>query len=530
MLLLAISLNCVVALAQAEEPVRLYEGLGSFHRPVKTKVPEASRFVDQGFAFLYGFQYEVAAKSFKEAARLDPGLVLAHWGIAATNGNYINKTFVSEEENRAALEALREARRHRTRGTEVENGLVEATFLRFSEDPKADRVKLNEAYSAAMNVLWQKHSKDADIGALYAESILNLRPWRQWTLDGKAQPGTEEALATLQQVLRINRWHPQALHLWIHAIEGSQNPERGLAEADRLMDLQPGLLHMQHMPAHIYNRTGQWKKTIEANVKSAAVYRRLFYAQGKGLNYSHGRHMLVYAAAMRGQSELALQQLSQIFDGMEPVSAGSSDFYTAMKSMLLVRFGRWQEVLALPQPKETQPFALAMWLEARGVAYAAQKEPEKARSELVAFDKVKEKIWSGDDLKLIQIASHVLAGEVQVSEGKIDEAIGELRKAVALEDRLAYTEPPDWILPTRHTLGAILLDGKRYAEAVDVFRQDLRMHPHNGWALYGLYRALSGLGKAREAADAHAQFRKAWEDADFEISSSCMCLPATGKR
>lgn len=508
-----------------DTPVRLYDGLGKFHRSVKTTDPVAGQYLDQGFAFLYGFQYEIAGKSFKEAARRDPNLVLAYWGIAAANANSINKTFVSEIENKVAIEALQKARQRRSSGTETENDLIEAAFLRFSSDPKSKRQDLNQAYSDEMRKVWKRHQSDPDVGALFAESLINLRPWAQWTLDGRPQPGTDEALSVLKHVLKLDRDHPQALHLWIHTIEASQTPEQGLQEADRLMDLQPGLLHMQHMPAHIYDRTGQWKKAVEANVKSAAVYRRLFYSQGQGLNYSHGRHLLAYAAAMRGQSELALQQVGQIFEGMEPGGKGSPDYYSAMKSMFLVRFGRWVDVLALPKPDDTLPFALAMWHEARGVAFAAQKDPGQARKELDAFESVRGKVDGRDDKKLAEIAGHVLLGEVLVSENKSDEAVRELQKAVDLEDSLPYGEPPDWIVPTRHTLGAILLDAKRFSEAQKVFQDDLRIHPHNGWALYGLFRAQTGLGLTKEATKTLAKFKVAWEDADFEISSSCMCLP-----
>lgn len=508
-----------------DTPVRLYEGLGKFHRPVKTSDPVASRYLDQGFAFLYGFQYEIAGKSFKEAVRRDPKLVLGYWGIAAANANSINKTFVSEMENKVALEALQKARDIRSSGSRVENDLVDAAFLRFSLDPKAKRQDLNRAYADAMRKVWQTHKSDPDVGALFAESLINMRPWSQWTLDGKPQPGTEEALGVLRHVLKLDRDHPQALHLWIHTIEASQTPEQGLAEADRLMDLQPGLLHMQHMPAHIYDRTGHWKKAVEANVKSAAVYRRLFYAQGQGLNYSHGRHLLSYAAAMRGQSELALQQVDQIFDGVEPGAKNTSDYYSAMKAMFLVRFGRWAEILTLPKPDESLPFAVAMWHESRGVALAAQKNAEKVRKELEAFEAVRGKVEGRDNKQLIDIAGHVLLGEVLVSENKSDDAVKELQKAVELEDALPYGEPPDWIVPTRHTLGAILLDAKRYGEAAKVFTEDLRIHPHNGWALYGLFRAQTALNQTKDAAKTLTEFKSAWEDADFEISSSCMCLP-----
>ncbi len=525
MVLLAALFLQVASPIKADAPaLRLYEGLGKYHRRAKTSSPLASKYLDQGFAFLYGFQYEVAKNSFKEAAKQDPDMVMAYWGIAAANANNINNPSVPEAQSKEAIDALTKARALRAKGTETENDLIEASFARFAPTGPSDRTKLDQAYSDAMRTVWQKHPTDTDVGALFAESLLNLRPWKQWTLDGKAEPGTEEALATLRKVLSIDSLHPQALHLWIHTVEGSQHPERGNAEADKLMDLQPGLLHMQHMPGHIYSRTGQWKKTVTANVKSAAVYKRLFRQQSTGLDYAHGRHMLAYAAAMRGQSELALQQIAQIFDGMsqEQIDKTNAGYNAAMKSMFLVRFGRWKEILALPEPGKSLSFTRAMWHEARGVAYAALKDAKNALAEQAAFD-VARKDASDDDL--LTIAQHVLAGEVFVSQKKTDEAVAELKKAVAAEDGLEYTEPPVWILPTRHTLGAILLDAGRFAEAAKVYGDDLHLHPDNGWALYGLYRCQIGLGQLKDAQRTLAGFKKAWADADMEISSSCMCLP-----
>jgi len=528
MLLFALALKAVSVVTTDEDvPVRLYEGLGTYHRDVKTSRPLASKYLDQGFAFLYGFQYSVAEDSFREAARLDPEMVMAYWGIAAANANYINKSGVSADESKEALDALSKAVALREKASAVENDLIQAALKRFDVTGPSDRSRLDRAYSDAMREVWKKHPKDADVGALFAESLMNLRPWDQWKKDGSPQPGTEEALAALRGALKVDPHHPEALHLWIHAIEASKNPERGISEADRLMDLQPGLLHMQHMPAHIYNRTGQWKKAVEANVKSAAVFKRLFKGEGKSLDYGHGRHLLAYAAAMRGQSELALLQATQIFDGMTQeeleLTQGGADYYVAMKSMFLVRFGKWDEILALKQPGANHPFSLAMWHEARGVAYAAKKEVDKAMAEQAAFESTRAK-EKGHRYEL-DIAGYVLAGEILHAKGQTDQAVASLQAAVKAEDGGEYREPPTWILPTRHTLGAVLLDAGRWAQAVEVFRDDLKQHPDNGWALYGLYRGYTGLGRSQEAAKTLAAFKTAWADADMEITSSCMCLP-----
>lgn len=535
MILLSVCLLLTSPSVQAtqSEPFPLLEGLGKYHRAIKSANSEAVRYANQGIALLYGFQYAQAGKSFEESVRLDPNLVMGYWGIAASKGNNINNESVSAESSRAALQALAKAQALKAFGTPIENALVDAAKVRFDPSGPKPRLHLDRAYADAMRGVYANYPNDPDVASLCAESILNLRPWKQWTLAGKPEEGTEEVLGILRHALSIDRNHPQALHLWIHTIEGSKSPERSNAEANRLMDLQPNLTHMQHMPAHIYNRTGNWKAAIEANRKAIAVYKKLWWKQGENLDYAHGRHLLAYAAAMRGQSELALQNANQIFDGLSPEvlekNAGAADYYHGMKSMFLVRFGRWKDILALPEPPDKWNYARAMRWEATGVAYAAMGNPTNARAAQAKFVAERDKsLASSKDesnrLVLI-VAAELLEGEILIAEGKSKEGVDHLRLAVAAEDSIPYSEPPDWIQPTRHTLGAALVDAGRYAEAIPVYQEDLKQHPNNGWSLYGLFRAYTGLGRTPEATKAKQAYKVAWIDSDFVTTSSCMCLP-----
>jgi len=524
----------VQAPAAQAPTVPLIEGRGSYTRGVKSAHPLAPKYIDQGFGYMYGFQHDQAMRSFAEAGRLDPNLVMAHLGVAMALGNHINNPTVSADRSQRAIRALERARELRAKGSPVENDLVEAMFKRF--DPKGpwDRKKLNADYADAMRIVFRKYPKDADVAVLYGESLLNQRPWEQWDLKGKAQPGTMEAIAAFNHALKLDRDHPQALHLLIHAWEGSKTSERALREANLLRDLQPGLYHMQHMPSHIYARTGRWNDAIRVNLQSISIYKRLGWQKDNTLDYAHARHMIAFCAAMNGQSDLAMMNVSQILDGLSPEAikmyGNGAEYAKGMQFMFMVRFGKWKEILAHPEPPASAEYAHILFHESQGIAHAALKDPVKARASQAKFRELVAKMPKGPagESDPILVATHLLEGEILIAEGKTDAGIAELRKAVEAEDSLPYYEPPQWIQPTRHTLGAALVEAGKYQEAVDVYQADLKNHPNNGWSLYGLHRAHTGLNQTRQAAKYLADYKKAWVDADFELTSSCLCLPGKG--
>lgn len=524
---------------QADAAVPLFEGLGTNARPITTSSPEAQRYFDQGLSFLFAFNHDEAIRSFRRATELDPDASMAWWGLSVANGPHINNPVVSPESSKAAWEALQRARKEPRQANEVENALIDALSVRYADPAPADRSALDLAYADAMRTAWQRFPKDDDVGALFAEALMDLRPWNQWTPAGDPQPGTTEVLATLDAVQELNPDHPLALHLYIHATEASLNPGRADTAANRLRDLQPGLGHLQHMPSHIDVRRGRWREAVTANAKAIdadAAYRALSPRQGfYGLYMAHNHHMLAFAAMMIGRQAEATEAIDTMKAAIPPTWARQyapiADGFLAMPLEVRVRFGAWDEVLAAPEPDAIFPFARAMWHYARGVAFAAKRDPASARKEQTAFEAARAALPAGSMFgnnkgpDLLAVASAVLEGEIAYREGHKEEAFAALQRGVELESHLRYDEPPSWILPTRHTLGAAYLDSGRAADAEPVFRADLEALPNNGWGLYGLARSLREQGKTAEADQVEARFRQAWEGADFEMTSPCACLP-----
>ena len=528
--------------ATAAEPI--YGGLGSHSWKISTRSPEAQRYFDQGLAWFYGFHHGAAIRSFEEAVRLDPECAMAHWGIALALGPHINVPMMPPPAVEKAWQSLGLARQHAGGASPLERELIEALATRYANPQPQDRSPLDRAYAEAMKAVWSRYPSHADVGALYAESVMTLSPWNQWTADGRAQPGTEEALAALDAVLKLDINHPFANHLYIHAMEASAAPQRAVAAADRLRDLQPGLPHNVHMPSHIDIRNGRWHEAITANVKAIEAARRLRAAGGpppQGPIYlynAHNYHMLAYSAMMTGQRELAVDHIRRMVaslpDDFLKSYALVADAYVAMPYEVLLRFGRWDEVLAEPDHAEHLPFARAMRLAARGVAHAAKGDPAVARREQAAFSAMAKTIPQGtsagpvDVQTIIAVVTPMLEGEILYREGNRDAGLAKLREAVQAEDALRYFEPPAWFLPVRHALGASLMQSGLYAEAEQVYREDLRRLPENGWSLFGLAESLRVQRKAGEADAVEARFKTVWNAADVQIRSSCFCQPGVG--
>jgi tetratricopeptide (TPR) repeat protein len=523
----------------SREQVPLFDGLGTHGRKTTTSNEQAQRYFNQGLCFLFAFNHDEAIRSFWQAAELDPQLAMAWWGIALANGPHINNPIVDEARAKAAFQALTKARGAAAGASAVERELIEALGKRYSDPQPEDRSPLDRAYAGEMRQVWKSNPGDADIGALFAESLMNLRPWDLWTPDGDPQPGTEEVVATLEAVLNFAPNHPLALHLYIHAVEASPQPEKADDEADRLRDLQPGLGHLVHMPSHIDVRRGRWREAAEANRKAIEADRK-YRQQSPGQNFyrvymAHNYHMLAYAAIMQGQSEQAIAAIRDMVAAMPQdwvkENAALADGFTAMPLEVLVRFGKWDEILQAPEPPDYLPIARAMRRYARGVAYAAKGQVNEAKAEQQAVRLATQNLpataqfGNNTAADLLGVAEHLLDGEVLYRAGKVADAIDLLHEAVRREDQLRYDEPPDWIHPVRHVLGATLLQEGRFDEAEQVYREDLRRLPENGWSLFGLSRVLELKGKQAEAAEIKTRFASIWQHADTRLSSSCFCLP-----
>ncbi|HEY2422498.1 MAG TPA: tetratricopeptide repeat protein [Chthoniobacterales bacterium] len=524
--------------ARALEP--LYDGLGSYTRKITTKSAEAQKYFGQGINFYFGFNHGAALRAFQAAETLDPGCAMNYWGAALACDGDINFPGFLPGMADLAWKQIQLAREHAVGASPVEQALIEALASRYAEHEPDDRSSLDQAYANAMRAVWKKYSDDPDVGSLFAESMMDLRPWNQWTADGKPEPGTDEILATLETVLKNTPQHPFANHLYIHAVEASPHPERAIAAADRLRVLQPGVAHDVHMPSHIYIRVGHWEDAVTTNLEAVAADRRYrsVFGEPKGFIVfyaAHNHQMLAYAAMMTGQKQLAVQHIREMIQGIpeEDIKkyAEVVEPLCAEPYEVLIRFGLWDEILAEPDHPEFEVFTRAFRHAARGIAYAAKGDTKSARAEQSAFLEAaklipaENKFLNNSCASVLKVVTPMLNGEILVREGDLDGGLAELRKAVGAEDALNYDEPPGWILPVRHSLGANLMQAGRYAEAEQVYRDDLAHLPENGWSLYGLARCLQLQGKRNEASAVQTRFQKIWANADMQITSSCLCQP-----
>lgn len=540
-LCLTAAFNAASLVAQempSKEP--FFGGLGSYNRKITTSSPEAQKYFDQGLNFYFGFNHGEAIRSFQAATTIDPACAMAHWGIALSCGPNINYPLVPPPAAALAWKELGLAEKHAASASPVEQMLIAALSSRYADPQPEDRGPLDQAYADRMRDVWMAYPKDPDVGTLFAEAMMDLHPWDQWTKDGQPEPGTIEILGVLEAVLKINLDHPFANHLYIHALEASPHPERALAAADRMRDLQLGIAHNVHMPSHIDIRLGHWNEAITANLKAVAAderYREIV-GQPKGfivLYAAHNQHMLAYAAMMIGRRDLAIDHIRAMANGIPETVVKEypmlSQASIAMPYEVYIRFGMWDEILAEPDYPEFMVFTRAFRHAARGIAYAAKGDIKSARAEQTAYLEASKLVPTNDQLgskycqSMLAIAAPMLQGEILLRAGKIDEGLSQLRAAVCVEDSLPYDEPPDWILPVRHSLGANLMQAGRYSEAEQVYREDLEQFPENAWSLYGLSRSLRLQQKDQEAAKVEARFRRCWTDADLKITSSCLCQP-----
>lgn len=519
----------------------LFQGMGGHHYAVTTSSKEAQRYFDQGLVWAFAFNHDEAIRSFEEAARLDPDCAMAWWGAALCHGPHINNPAMTPDRSQAAWDALQKAEALRAKASRKEQALINALAKRYANPAPEDRKPLDGAYAKAMAEVWRAFPDDPDIGVLYAEAMMDLRPWDLWTKEGQPQPGTEVILATLEEAMRQNPMHPGANHLYIHAVEASPHPDRANAAANRLRKMVPASGHLVHMPSHIDVLTGRWAQASEQNeaaIEADRKYRTISPKQGFYRLYMvHNEHMLAFASMMEGRSEAAIAAGRRVIRDVPEEELKSQaaflDVFASAKYDPLKRFGRWDDLLAEPAPPDFLPITTALWRFHRGLAYAAKgsvaaAEQEQAAFHLAVLHVPESAVGAINPARdILKIADCVLAGEIALGRGDLSTSIAELRKGVAAEDALRYMEPPEWPQPVRHTLGAALLRDGQYVEAEKVYREDLAKWPENGWSLYGLGRALRSQGKNAEALEVEARLKKAWSRADVPMTTSCLCIPQT---
>ncbi len=509
------------------DSVPLYTDLGSHHKRISTRVPAAQRYFDQGLRLTYGFNHAEAIRSFTRATELDSTCAICYWGIALAYGPHVNAPMDSAS-GVAAYAAAQKALALKSHAPPPERAYIEAVAQRYEAVPPADRARLDTAYSRAMGKVVKTYPNDLDAATLYAESLMDLRPWNYWKPDGTPYEGTTEIVRQLRRVIAADPNHPGACHYYIHAVE-AVDPKAAVPCAERLARLMPGEGHMVHMPGHIYIRVGRWNDAIKAN--EHAIHTDEVFIEGqqpKGVYplayYPHNIHFLAFACTMAGRSAQAIEASKTLTSKVNVDVARQVGMLQEMlpyHTLTLTTFGKWDDVLAEPLPPADIRFSYALAYYARGVAYAAKQQWAEAQAALDTVTAINAATPDAADSKTaLSIAVHALTGEIASRRGDLDAGITHFREAIKIEDAGLYFEPPKWYYPVRHSLGAVLLKAGRNAEAEQAYREDLKRFPENGWSLFGLAQALKAQGKNAEAAQVDARFRKAWADADVTLVAS----------
>ena len=519
----------------------LFEGMGDYHMPITTTDSNAQRYFDQGMVLAFGFNHAESIRSFRAAQTLDPACAMCFWGEALATGPNINvtsngKAIMTPAERGDARAAIDQALALTDGLTPKERDWIQALDQRYDGQADTPRDPLDRAWADALADMAARYPDDTTVASVYAEALMNTMPWDYWGPDGEAKPDTQAVIVSLEAVMAADPDHPLALHLYIHALEASSNAAKAEPTADRLANLVPGSGHLVHMPSHIYFRVGRYQDSALANIRAAEVdeaYIAQCNAQGfyPALYYPHNIHFLWASATMQGQSALSLDSARRVVANVrvEQVEQFPTiQFFRTVPMLSLVRFARWDEILAEPEPYEPFAFARAIWHYGRGVAHAALGDTEAALIELAAIEQLEpevDEIFMGNVYPardLLGIAKALLAGEMAYRAGDAASAVLAFEEAVALQDALPYTEPPFWYYPTRQSLGAALLASGQVAEARAVFERDLQQYPMNGWSMFGLAEALRRQGDDAGAGKVAARFDAVWQFADVELTSSIL--------
>ena len=514
------------------KPAVLLAGMGQHHHPISTTNAEAQRFFDQGLTLVFGFNHDEAVRSFERAAELDPQSPMPWWGVALALGPNINMP-MDEAQHKRAYGALEKALALAAKAPENERAYVEALAKRYSSDPKANLMTLQVAYANAMGELVKHYPDDLDAATLYAESLMDLNPWRLWTSDGKPAAGTEEIVAMLESVLRRDPNHVGANHYYIHAVEASPHPEKALASAKRLETLVTGAGHLVHMPGHIYMRTGDYGGVITANERAAEADRQYMRATGTEgsmydlMYYSHNVHFLAHGFMAEGKFAEARKAADELVAHVAPAvpQFAVAEFFLPTANFVLLRFQRWDDVLRAPAPDSQWTTTTGLWHFARGVAHAATgnvSAAERERQELAAIEsktppEAEFSAYFNKARTFLALAGASLDARIAAAQGHRKDAIERWKKAVEISDSLNYGEPPEWYYPVRESLGGELLRDGQNAEAEKVFRDDLERNPRNPRSLFGLMESLNAQKKSVAAELVRRQFEAAWKNADVKL-------------
>ena len=511
----------------------LHPGLGSYHHEIATKNPQAQQYFDQGLTLLYGFNHAEAARYFRRAAELDPDAAMPYWGLALSLGPNYNDTAVDADRAKKTYEAVRMAAERARKGPAIERDYIRALQKRYpTSEPKSDWKKYHLDYSNAMRELTKKYPDDLDAATMFAESLMMLRPWQLWSLDGKPAPGTLELVSVLESVLKRNPNHPGANHFYIHAVEASPNLERAIPSAERLTKLVPGAGHLVHMPGHIYLQTGDYDLAAKTNENAAKADQEFVQRTGATgiyplMYWTHNIHFIAYARTQQGRYEDAKKAAGDIVKNVGDADQQMQmlEGFLTYPEMVDLAFHRWDDILAAPEPKRERELQSAFHHYARAMAYAARGQVKEAEAERKQFEKLRAAV-PADSVYLINnkasdfltLAAATLDAQLQWARGDKKNSVASWRRAVDLESKLHYDEPPPWIYPVRQPLGAALLRSGDAKGAEAVFRQALQKHPRDGRLLFGLQQSLLAQGRKEEASLVEARYKESWKDATAKLT------------
>ena len=518
----------------------LLSGLGDHSHEITSDEEGVQEYFNQGLILAFAFNHAESVRSFKAAQTLDPSCAMCFWGEALARGPNINvtsngKAVMSDEQRVKAFEALGKAKDLMANSTPQEQAYITALSSRYDGDISSDRNALDIAYAVAMGKVVETYPEDMDAASLYSEALMNTMPWNYWLDDGKPRSDTVKVITKLEEVLEREPDHPLAIHLYIHAVEASNTPERAESAADRLGSLVPGAGHLVHMPAHIFWRVGRYHDASEANINAAKVdeeYIAQCNAQGfyPAAYYPHNIHFLWAASTMEGRSELSIESALKVskYVSLEQIMMFPTiEYFHTIPLLSYVRFGKWDEILNFPKPTSELKYSQGIYHYARGMAYSAKGELDKALKEQVQIlplkdsEEVKVIIKGGQPSGLLlDIANELLVGQIEFSKSNFSLASKHFATAVDLQDTLPYTEPPFWYYPSRQSLGNSLMKEGKASAAENVYKRDLKDYPRNGWSLYGLTLALKEQGKLEEAEEVHKKFKHIWQLSDINLKAS----------
>lgn len=512
-------------------------GLGDLHFAIVTRSDSAQIYFDQGLRLSYAFNHAEAARSFYYATRLDSTCAMCYWGFAYVLGPNYNAGMEPDSYQRAHS-AIQSAKKWVQNTNTKEKDLIYALASRYTAEPVENRAHLDSSYSAEMKKLYEKYPNDPEVAALFAESIMDLHPWDLWDKKGNPKAWTPEIISSLESIMKIHPDHPGLHHFYIHAVEASFNPARGIPSAAKFdAGLVPNSGHLVHMPSHIYIRTGDYHLGSVANIKAAQIdsqYITTCHAQGTYplAYFPHNNHFLSATATMEGNQQLALASAYKVRNHIstvlmkDPAWSTLQHYYT-IPFFIMVKFGAWNQILSTPEPSSlVYPRAIHHY--ARGLAHLGLHHPDSALLEWNQLDALAKdsslqdmSIWGINKMsEIVQIASLVLNARIHQHNKEYTESIRLLTKAIEMEDALNYQEPPDWFFSIRHELGDVLTTGAKYRDAIKIYQEDLAWWPKNGWALSGLKKVYTLTKNNTALKTIEQELLLAWSHADTELEGS----------